>query len=368
MDPVPTLTDGTVILRAHRPDDAEGSYEQSIDPVSRRWTTVPVPYTREHARSFVSERMPAGWVDGSAWGFAVEVEGRYAGTVELRDEGEGRLEVAYGSHPWVRGSGTMERAVRMLVDWGFADRGARVVIWRANKGNWASRKLAWRLGFTVEGTIRQVLPQRGELRDAWVGTLLATDDREPKGRWLEVPVLEADGLRLRPFRESDVPRIVEACGDARTQHWLGQIPDPYQEADAQDWLEHQRENRATGQAVQWAVVDAADDERVLAAMNCFGIVPEVECEVGYWAHPDARGRGVVTRAMREVVRYAFEDLGVRRVTAGAATENTASRHVIEANGLTAWGTERLGATVRAGRADIVWYDVLVEEWRRSRRF
>lgn len=367
MEPVPTLTDGTVSLRAHRPDDAEGAFEQSVDPVSRRWTTVPVPYTREDARSFVSERMPAGWADGSTWGFAVEVEGRYAGTVELRDEGEGRLELAYGSHPWVRGSGTMERAVRLLVDWGFADRGARVVIWRANKGNWASRKLAWRLGFTVEGTIRQVLPQRGELRDAWVGTLLATDDREPKGRWLEVPVLEADGLQLRPFRESDVPRIVEAFGDDLTQHWLGHIPDPYQEADAQEWLEHQRENRATGQAVQWAVVDAADDERVLAGTNCFGIVPEVECEVGFWAHQDARGRGVVTRAMREVVRYAFEDLGVRRVTAGAATDNAASRHVIEANGLTAWGTERLGITVRTGRADIVWYDVLVEEWRRSRR-
>ena len=172
-------------------------------------------------------------------------------------------------------------------------------------------------------------------------------------------------LRLAPADQTAWAEFVNRYGRkiyGWCRHW------GLQEADAQDWLEHQRENRATGQAVQWAVVDAADDERVLAAMNCFGIVPEVECEVGYWAHPDARGRGVVTRAMREVVRYAFEDLGVRRVTAGAATENTASRHVIEANGLTAWGTERLGTTVRAGRADIVWYDVLVEEWRRSRRF
>ncbi|HET7431961.1 MAG TPA: GNAT family protein [Nocardioides sp.] len=366
METAPTLTDGTVTLRAHRPEDAEGSYEQSLDPVSRQWTTVPIPYTREHALAFVTERMPGGWADGSGWGFAVEVEGRYAGTVELRDEGEGRLEVAYGSHPWVRGSGAMERAVRLLLDWGFADRGARVVIWRANRGNWASRRLAWRLGFTVEGTIRQALPQRGELRDAWVGTLLATDDREPKGRWLDVPVLETEGLRLRAFRDDDVPRIVEACSDERTQHWLGRMPDPYGESDARAWLEHQRENRATGQGVQWAVVDAADDTRVLAAMNCFDLVPEVECEIGYWAHPDARGRGVVTRAMARVVRYAFEDLGVRRVTAGAALDNAASRHVIEANGLSHWGTERLGTAIRTGRADLCWYDLLIEDWRRSR--
>jgi ribosomal-protein-alanine N-acetyltransferase len=71
--------------------------------------------------------------------------------------------------------------------------------------------------------------------------------------------------------------------------------------------------------------------------------------------------------MAEVVRYAFEDLGVRRVTAGAAVGNAASAHVIEANGLRPWGTERLGAVVHGGRADLVWYDVLVEEWRAAQR-
>ena len=365
MASAPTLTDGAVTLRAHRADDAEGCFEQCQDPLSRRWTTVPVPYTPDDARRFVGETVPAGWADGSSWGFAVEVDGRYAGTVELRDEGEGRLEVAFGSHPWVRGTGSMERAVRLLVDWGFAEQRGRVAVWRAHVGNWASRKLAWRLGFALEGTIRAALPQRGELRDAWVGTLLATDDREPKGEWLDVPVLEADGLTLRPWRESDVPRIVEACSDPRTQAWLGRMPDPYDESAALAWLEHQRESRATGSSVDWAVVDPADD-LALAAINFFHYQPEVECEIGYWSHPDARGRGVMTRAMARVVEYAFEDLGVRRVMAGAAVDNRASRHVIEANGLTAWGTERCGTTVRTGPADCVFYDLLVEEWRHAR--
>jgi len=310
--------------------------------------------------------MPQGWADGTTWGFAVEVDGRYAGTVELRDEGEGRVEVAYGSHPWVRGTGAMTRAVRLLVDWGFAERDARVIVWRANKGNWASRKLAWRLGFALEGTIRAALPQRGELRDAWVGTLLATDDRAPKGTWLEVPVLEADGLRLRPWRDSDVPRIVEACSDERTQTWLGTMPHPYGESDARAWLEHQRENRATGDSVAWAVVDPADDV-VLASVSFFHYTPELELEIGFWAHPDARGRGVMTRAMARVVDYAFEDLGVRRVIGAAAVGNTASRHVIEANGLVAWGTERFGTRIRSGPADAVFYDVMIDEWRASRR-
>jgi RimJ/RimL family protein N-acetyltransferase len=364
---VPRLTDGTVTLRAHRPDDAPGVFEQCQDPVSQEWTTVPLPYSLQDGRSFVTEIMPAGWVDQKNLGFAVEVDGRYAGTVELRDEGEGRFEVAFGSHPWIRGTGAMTRAVRLLVDWGFDDRDARVVVWRANVGNWPSRKLAWRLGFSFEGTIRASLPQRGELRDGWVGTLLAGDPREPRGRWLETSTIEGDGIRLRPWRASDVPRIVEACSDERTHFWLGQMPDPYTASDALAWLEHQADARAIGRAVCWAVVDAAADDVALASVSYFGFVPEVEAEIGYWAHPDARGRGVVTRAMGLVLRHLFEEVGVRRVSAGAAVDNTASRHVIEANGLREFGIERLGTVVATGRADIAWYDVLIEEWRGSRR-
>jgi RimJ/RimL family protein N-acetyltransferase len=372
MTTAPRLTDGTVVLRAHQESDIEGVYEQCQDPVSQEWTQVPVPYSRENAHTFVTEVMPGGWSDGTAAGFAVEVDGRFAGTVELRDEGLGRWEVAFGSHPWVRGTGAMARAVRLLVDWGFTDRQARVVIWRANRGNWASRKLAWRLGFRFEGTIRSALPQRGELLDGWVGTLLADDDRTPQGRWLDVPVLDVpvlDGaaLRLRPWRESDVPRIVEACSDLRTQTWLGRMPDPYDDAAARDWLEHLEENRATGDSVAWAVVDPDRDDLALASVSYFGYTPGLECEIGFWAHPDARGRGVMTRAMSRVVDYAFEDLGVLRVMAAAAVDNTASRHVIESNGLTAWGTERFGTRVRSGPADAVFYDVPVEDWRRSRQ-
>src|SRR3954469_21317889 len=72
---VPTLTDGVVTLRAHREDDATGVLEQSVDPASVRWTTVPVPYGVEDARRFVLEVMPEGWAAGR-WGFAVESGGR----------------------------------------------------------------------------------------------------------------------------------------------------------------------------------------------------------------------------------------------------------------------------------------------------
>ena len=55
------------------------------------------------------------------------------------------------SHPWARGRGVMERALRLLLEWGFAERDLQTVIWLARRGNWASRRLAWRLGFSFDG-------------------------------------------------------------------------------------------------------------------------------------------------------------------------------------------------------------------------
>ena len=203
---VPTLSDGDgqdrVSIRAHRPEDAPGSLEQCHDPLSRRWTTVPLEYSLDDAKRFVTQARPGGWVTDEEWGFAVEAVDdagvpRYAGTISLRNHGDRRAELAYGSHPWVRGRGVMERALRMLLTWGFEERGIETVIWWANRGNWASRKLAWRLGFTFEGAPRRWLPQRGELLDSWVGTLLAGEPMQPAAPWYDVPRLVGDGLVLR---------------------------------------------------------------------------------------------------------------------------------------------------------------------------
>src|ERR1044072_6219848 len=113
---IPTLTDGVGTLRAHRPDDVDAAAEQSRDPESQRWTTVPVPYQRSDAEFFVTELMPGNWADNTEWGFVLEAEGMYGGTISLRNVGDGRAEIGYGAHPWVRGKGYVERGLRLLLE------------------------------------------------------------------------------------------------------------------------------------------------------------------------------------------------------------------------------------------------------------
>jgi RimJ/RimL family protein N-acetyltransferase len=369
---VPVLTDGVVRLRAHTPDDARGAYEQCQDPLSQAWTTVPVPFSMADAREFVEDIVPEGWREDRDYAFAVEAPDddgtlRFAGTVSLRPHGPRRAEIAYGSHPWCRGRGVMEQALRVLLDWGFDRLDLTTVAWWANRGNWASRKLAWRLGFTMEGTVRSWLPQRGELRDAWVGSLLRDDKREPRSEWFEVPVVHGRAVVLRGYRDSDARRVQEACSHERTQYWLRDLPSPYTIDDARTYLETRREQLATGGGITWAIADPASDE-LLGTISVFDLKPGYEAEIGYWAHPDARGRGVMTEACRLVVRHCFvpaEDggLGLQRVSIFAGVDNTASRHVMESVGFTLYGRERNGTRMRDGTLmDTACYDLLREEW------
>jgi RimJ/RimL family protein N-acetyltransferase len=369
---VPLLSDGVVTLRAHTSTDARGSYEQCQDPLSQAWTTVPLPYSMADAREFVEGIVPQGWREDRDYAFAVEAPDddgtlRYAGTVSLRPEGSRRAEIAYGSHPWCRGRGVMERALRILLDWGFDELDLAMVIWWANRGNWASRKLAWRLGFTMDGAVRSWLPQRGELRDAWVGSLLPTDKREPRSDWFDVPVITGHTLVLRGYRDDDASRVQQACSHERTQHWLRDLPSPYTIEDARAYLETRKEQLATGSGITWAIADPGTDA-LLGTISLFDLKPGFEAEIGYWAHPDARGRGVMTEACGLVVRHAFipaEDggLGLQRVSILAGVDNTASRRVIEANGFTLFGVERQGTRMRDGTLmDTACYDLLVSEW------
>lgn len=354
--PVPALSDGPDLhLRPLRPSDAARVVEQCVDGASVRWTTVPAPYGPADAAMFIDTIAPQGWADGSAATFAIELDGRFAGSLALRMLGAGRADVGYGLHPDARGRRVMERALRLVLDWGFADLGLQTVLWEAFVGNWASRRLAWRVGFSFDGTRRAWLDQRGTLRDAWSGTLHRDDPREPRTPWLSCPPLDAgEGLRLRRLDERDVDRVLEACTDERTARWLGHLPHPYTRADAVAYVEGRERLHAEAIGETWAVVGV--DDVLLGTVGWFGWEPGERVEIGYWVHPDARGRGVATAALRTVTAYAVETLGVARTEACAAVGNAASRAVIERCGYVAWGVESRGARVRAGsgeRADLV---------------
>ncbi|MEV0291400.1 MULTISPECIES: GNAT family N-acetyltransferase [unclassified Kribbella] len=366
---VPVLSDDAVTLRAHTPADIDPAYEMCQDPEMQRWTTIPVPYRREHAVNFLTEQIPNGWRDGGMRAWAIEYDGRYAGTIDLRDGEGGVGEVGFAVTPSARGAGVMTRALRLAVRYAFDVLEWDRVIWRAFVGNWGSRRVAWKAGF--RGLV--VVPGGGRARgvryDEWVATVGRDDDLEPVGNWWKVPEVEGDGFRLRAFRATDAKRVAEACNNERTQNWLPGLPSPYQVTDAEQFIEGRQDVLAGGDGVVWAIADAGTDE-VLGCVSLFDMnnrIDKTMAEIGYWAHPEARGRGVMSAAVRLVVEQAFKPVaedgfGRRRLVLFAADGNTASAHVAEVNGFTHVSLQRSASPRRDGsHADLHGFDLLASE-------
>jgi RimJ/RimL family protein N-acetyltransferase len=189
-DDVPVLSDGTVRLRPHRPQDIAAVVEQCADPDSVRFTTVPRPYGPHQAREFL-ELVCREWEESSptsARSWAIDLGQDpdpvpFAGSIDYRPTGAGTAEVGYGLHPKARGRGLTVRALNLVLDYAFGRDGIEVMHWRAVVGNWASRKVAWRCGFRVEGTVRRFCALPGGAQDAWIGSLHRDDPRRPCEPW-----------------------------------------------------------------------------------------------------------------------------------------------------------------------------------------
>jgi RimJ/RimL family protein N-acetyltransferase len=154
------------------------------------------------------------------------------------------------------------------------------------------------------------------------------------------PPLSDGVVTLRPWVPADVPAIVRACNEPEIARWIHGIPSPYGERDAREHVRATETAWGAGTGAYFAILDAASGQLVGSmAMNV--IEPELKnVEVGYWAAGPARGRGLTTRALRLVSRWAIDDLGAERVQLRADVLNAASLRVAENAGFTREGVLR----------------------------
>jgi RimJ/RimL family protein N-acetyltransferase len=370
--PVPALHDDVISLRELRTDDVEAIIEHAGQPGMSRWASVPQPFTRADAEAYIATAVK-GRLARSSFYFVIESRGRFAGLIDLRGQGAGLAEVGFSLMAWARGRGWVVRALRLVIGWAFSSSGPggraqiEVVQWRAEVGNWPSRRAAWAVGFQIDEAIPGLVENNGRRVDGWIAGLRRGDLLQPAHPWLRPERIIGQGVSLRGHRPSDLARMVEAYRDPLSQRWLFRLPPDYTIKDAEEKLFRISTEQASGRAVYWAVTDPLDD-RILAEV-ALGIRDRVERqgEIGYWAHPDARGRGVITEAVRLVVRHALlpaEDggLGLARILLRTEEGNLASQRVAEKTGFSWAGIDRWASRLPDGTmVNDIRFDLLADE-------
>lgn len=181
--PQPTLGDGEVTLRPWRPDDVALARLQHDDEMAHWFGFEAVVPSAERMLAWVAESAAEYADDRRVVAFAIEHGGEIAGSVDVRQRGDGVGDLSWAVYAAHRGHGVGTRAVRLLVDYCFRELGLLRVQAAVEVGNLASLRLAGRAGLRREGVARSA------------GT---TGDRRP------------DVVRLARLRSDPPPQTAES--------------------------------------------------------------------------------------------------------------------------------------------------------------
>jgi RimJ/RimL family protein N-acetyltransferase len=131
-----------------------------------------------------------------------------------------------------------------------------------------------------------------------------------------------------------VAAIANASHDPETRRWLDD--ESLTSERRRDLVSRAEERWRTGRGAPFVIAGPATD-RALGLLNVqFGEDEEV-AGLAASVIPEARGRGVASRALRIAAEWATLELGLQRVYAEAAFENTASIRAIEEGGVSTGG-------------------------------
>ncbi|SDO51247.1 Protein N-acetyltransferase, RimJ/RimL family [Microbacterium sp. ru370.1] len=179
MEP-PTLHTARLKLSAPRKDDVAAVHAECQDAAIQRFTTVPSPYLRSDAETFV-ELTRTWWAEGSEATWAIRLDGLLVGMIGLAKLASGGPEIGYWVSSRVRGRGVASEAARAVVEWAFAPDCPSIerIEWRAVVGNVGSARVARSVGFRYEGLLRRAHVNSLGRADVWIGGLLRDDERTP---------------------------------------------------------------------------------------------------------------------------------------------------------------------------------------------
>ena len=228
---------------------------------------------------------------------------------------------------------------------------------RLNSWDFQAPDLYRRLGYNEYARLDDYPPGH---TDHYFRKSLVENVARPSHEFVELPVLQTPRLILRRLRESDAADVFAYASDPAV-------------AEHTSWQPHASLEESRGFAARmarsrgcaWGIEHRADAKIIGTCGFQPGIVPNVRGEIGYALSRTYWGQGLMTEAVRELLRFGFQTLGLNRIEARAKVENVASCRVMEKTGMTLEGTLR-EVTLNKGRyLTLRVYSILRREWEAS---
>lgn len=171
----------------------------------------------------------------------------------------------------------------------------------------------------------------------------------------ELPTLRTERLTIRPLELADAARVQELAGARAIADTTANIPHPYPDGVAPEWIGGRAAAWDTGKEASWAI---ANSEGLIGGIGLRLHASDRRAELGYWLGVPYWGMGYATEASRSVLAFAFDTLDLNRVHACHLARNPASGRVLEKIGMRREGVFRQHETKWGVLEDLVMWGVL----------
>ncbi len=152
------------------------------------------------------------------------------------------------------------------------------------------------------------------------------------------PTIKTRRLILRSFSIKDSSRVRELAGDKRIADVTANIPHPYPEKLAGEWILSHSEKWKNKELAAFAIT-LSHSELLVGAISLMNM-DRGEGELGYWIGVDYWGNGYCSEACRSLVDFGFNVLNLKRIYAHHLSRNPASGRVLLNCGLTHIGSSK----------------------------
>jgi ribosomal-protein-alanine N-acetyltransferase len=152
------------------------------------------------------------------------------------------------------------------------------------------------------------------------------------------PILNTDRLTLRDLRPVDAADVLVFRGDPIVQKY--DDPVIHTEAEALDFIIALNTEFETQQGISWGVT-LSDEDVVIGAVGLhYWNQYHRRAEAGYGLAHAYWGRGIGSEALRAILQFGFDQMGLNRIYARTIADNHESVRMLERLGFQREGTMR----------------------------
>lgn len=167
---------------------------------------------------------------------------------------------------------------------------------------------------------------------------------------------------LRPLKLDDAEDVFAYASDPEVARFM--IWDAHRSvSDSRNFLNDVVAGYERGNFATWGLA-LKENGRVLGTCGYDGgwVPRHARAEIGYALSREHWNRGLMTEAVREAVRFGFDEMRLNKVVARCFAGNEASERVMQKAGMAYEGTQRQHVFLKGEYQDLKVYSILRDEF------